>query len=575
MLKPACLKVPSIPNFTSALQSQESSASPQGANVPNEILSEDGNQSQTMTRWRDLCLLLVVVGLAAIVQVNVAGRSGLWADEIFSLAMATGHSLEHPAAAADSALGDFIESNTPVHAEELQRYLKHDSPPASPARVVRAVLLSDTSPPLYYLLLYGWTLMFGTSDAMLRLFSISWSLACLPVLASVARRTGGRGAVFPACVLFAFSPLGIYYSTEGRMYSLLWFCVLATTWASLALHERRGGIPIYALWVVASAAGFLTHYFFVFPWLGLVAYLFIRPGQLSRTRLTVCLLLTGLIALPWYSKLPESLASWRITQDWLKWQPAGFHRLAASRELVIQFFSGRCQYLWLDDPTSNLAALMLFGIVAVAMAWRLRIHAFGGQRLLLWLLFAAACAGPLVFDFLQHTYTVAFSRYAIAALPVACLLAAVGLSCLGRRTRLIMLALIILAWAPNVLSIYRNQSRSWSPIREISRAACANGSPSDLILIHSIPSGVLGIARYADGPIELASWVGQLRTRRVPESLNALTAGRTRIVFVNVHAVGEPAPEKEWLRAHAAVFHKTRLDSGRIIDFRPINSATF
>ena len=40
-------------------------------------------------------------------------------------------------------------------------------------------------------------------------------------------------------------------------------------------------------------------------------------------------------------------------------------------------------------------------------------------------------------------------------------------------------------------------------------------------------------------------------------------------------AVGEPAPEKEWLRAHAAVFHKTRLDSGRIIDFRPINSATF
>src|SRR6266581_7946251 len=151
MLKSACLKIPSMPNFTSALQPQGSSASPRGANVPNEVLSEDGNQSQTMTRWRNLCLLLVVVGLAAIVQANVAGRSGLWADEVFSLAMATGHSLEHPAAAADSVLGDFVESNTPVHAEELQRYLKHDSPPASPARVVRAVLLSDTSPPLYYL----------------------------------------------------------------------------------------------------------------------------------------------------------------------------------------------------------------------------------------------------------------------------------------------------------------------------------------------------------------------------------------------------------------------------------------
>ena len=96
-----------------------------------------------------------------------------------------------------------------------------------PSRVVRAVLLSDTSPPLYYLLLYGWTLVFGTSDVALRLFSTTWSLACLPLLVDVARRIGGRDSVLPACILFALSPLAVYYSTEGRMYSLLWFCVLA------------------------------------------------------------------------------------------------------------------------------------------------------------------------------------------------------------------------------------------------------------------------------------------------------------------------------------------------------------
>ena len=561
---------------TSSLKAQALSASQHGAcTSQTDAQAEHRDRANKVVGWRDLCLLLVVVGLTALVRIDVAGRSGLWADEIFSLAMATGHSLEHPAAAANTTLGDFVEPDHPVPAKEFRRYLKHDYPPASPARVVRAILLSDTSPPLYYLALYCWTLVFGTSDIMLRLFSIACSLACLPPLVGLACRTGGRGAVFPACILFAFSPLGIYYSTEGRMYSLLWFCMLATTWASLALHERGDGSRMYALWVVASAAGFLTHYFFVFPWLGLVAYLFIKPGQLSRTRLTVCLLLTGLIVLPWYCKLPESLASWRITHDWLKWQPAGFHRLAASRELVIQFFSGRSQYLWPDHRTSNLAALVLFGIVAVAMAWRLRIRVFGGQRLLLWLPFAAACAGPLVFDFVQHTYTVAFPRYAIAALPAAYLLAAVGLSCLGRRSRFIMLALIILAWAPNVLSIHRNQSRSWSPIREISHAASLNSAPTDLILIHSIPSGVLGIARYADGPAQLTSWVGQLGTRRVPESIHQMAAGRTRIVFVNVHEVREPAPEEQWLRANAIVFRETRLSSGRIVDFRPINSATF
>ena len=521
-------------------------------------------------RW----ILLGVFAIAALLWICVAGRSSLWVDEVFSLAMATGHSLEHPAAVADATLGDFVEPDHLVTAEEFQRYLKHDNPPASPRRVVRAVVLSDTSPPLYYLLLYSWTLVFGTSDVVLRLFSIACSLACLPLLAGVARRAGGRGAVLTTCVLFGFSPVTIYYSTEGRMYSLLWLCVLTTTWASLLLQQRGQGIAIYALWIVASTAGFLTHYFFVFPWLGTVAYLLIRPEKFTRLNLAACLFLIAMLILPWYINIPESLASWRITKDWLKWQPRGFNLLAASRELVVQFFSGRSRP-WRQDPhgTSNIVALILFGIVGIAMVWRLRIHVFGRQRLLLWLLFATACAGPVLFDLVQHTYTVAVPRYAVAALPGAYLLAAVGLACLDLRIRLIMLILILLTWVPDISSIYHNRFPSL-PMREIAHAASVNGRPTDLILVHSIPSGVLGIARYANGPAGLASWVGRLGTRRVPESVQALSAGRTRIILVRVHEGREPAPEEQWLRTNAMICKETRIGSARIVDFQPINSKT-
>ena len=430
-------------------------------------------------RW----MLLGIFVIAAPLWICVAGRSGLWVDEVFSLAVATGHSLEHPAAAADPTQGDFVESDHTVPAEDFRRYLKHDNPPASPARVVRAVLLSDTSPPLYYLLLYGWTLLFGTSDLMLRLFSIACSLACLPLLVAIARRTGGKGAVFASCVLFVCSPLSIYYSTEGRMYSLLWLCVLATTLLSLILREHGGSIAIYMLWIVASAAGFLTHYFFVFPWLAIVAYLLVRPGRLSRLHLAGCLVVVAMLILPWYLELSESLASWRITKDWLKWRPREFDRLAVSRDLVLQFFSSRSK-LWPDHRISDIAALILFGFVAAAMVWRLRAHVFSQSRLLLWLLFVATCTGPLVFDLVQHSYTAAYPRYAIAALPTAYLVAGAGLACLGQRIRVIVLVLIVLAWAPNVLSIYGNQSRNWQPIREVSHSVSANSSSSDLILIH-------------------------------------------------------------------------------------------
>ena len=495
-------------------------------------------------------------------------------DEVFSLAIATGHSLEHPAAIADPALGDFIEPKGPVHAEEFKRYLVHDDPPASPSRVVRAVLLSDTSPPLYYLLLYGWTLLFGTSDVALRLFSTTWSLACLPLLVGVARRTGGRDSVLPACILFALSPLAVYYSTEGRMYSLLWFCVLVLAWSSLVLREG-GGIAQRVLWIATSAAGFLTHYFFLFPWGAMAAFLLIQPRKLPRKHLALMVLLTVIAIIPWYANLPGTADNWRITQDWLKWEPPGFDRLAAARDIVLQFFSGNGQDLWRLRWRANCAALVLFAVLLVAMTWRLRMRLFSRRRLLLWLWFIAACAGPLVFDLLRGTYTVAVSRYAAAALPAAYLIASVGLACLPPRVRVTMLSLIILAWLPNLATIYEGDSRKAQPFSEIAKAINLDGNSSELILAHSIPSGVLGIARYTSDSAALACWVGQLGERNVPDSIRALVAGRSRIRFVRVHEVGQPAPEEDWLRKHAEVVSEMHLGTAVVLDFRPKSSKQF
>jgi hypothetical protein len=219
--------------------------------------------------------------------------------------------------------------------------------------------------------------------------------------------------------------------------------------------------------------------------------------------------------------------------------------------------------------------VVLFCIVAVLTLWRLRSRLLTWPWLLLALSFLAACAGPLVFDFLQHTYTVAVPRYAIAGLPLAYLLAGAGLACLQPLARSIILILILAVWAPNVFSIYRNRSRNGSPIREIAQLASRDRAPSDLILVHSIPSGVLGVARYADGPARLASWVGQLKTRRVPESITQLAAGRSNVILVRVHEVGEPAPEEDWLRGKAQMAQQRRLETARMVEFRPDGAEVF
>ena len=358
------------------------------------------------SRRRSLWLVLAVGCVAAFVDVVVAGRSGLWMDEIFSLAMATGHSLDYPAYTTDRKPGDFVEPAHPVPAGEVRRYLEHDYPLCGPGRVIRAVSLSGGAPPLYYLLLYGWTMALGTSDIVLRLFSITCFLACLPFLASIARRIGGSRAVFPSCALFAFSPLTIYFATEGRMYSLLLLCVLAVMWASLRLHEHGGSLTLGAVWIVSSAAGFLTHYFFVFPWVATVAYLLLTQGKFSRLNLAVSVFLIVALIPFWYVKVPLGVANWRAVYDVLKLVPPGFDRTMAILETPVRFFSGRSQ-LWRGDPRDpfNPLSLVLFGVIAAIAVWRLRLRVFGGPRLMLWFVFGAACLGPLVCDsYPAHLY---------------------------------------------------------------------------------------------------------------------------------------------------------------------------
>lgn len=510
-----------------------------------------------------------LVAVAAILRIGLAGNQPLWNDEIFSLAMATGHSLEHSAAIANPVLGDFVQPERPMSAEELGRYMKHDNPPASPARVLRAVFLSDTSPPLYYLLLYGWTLVFGTSDFVLRQFSIICSLACLPLLAGIARRTAGRKSVLPSCLLFAFSPLGICFSTEARMYSLLWVWVLALVWLSLVWRRRGGNILCYAGWISISAAGFLTHYFFIFPWTVMVVFLLFWPDKIARKQLLMCLLFTVLTISWWYINVPESMRQWRITKDWLKWEPEGFNRLHAVVNLVLRNFSGAGHH-----ESSNFLALLFFSIIGVGAALRLRVRMFAPRRLLLWLLFAAPCIGLPMFDFIFGTYTSAVGRYAIAALPIACLLAGMTLASLRPRTRTLLLVLVLVAWAPNLL-IFNETAKRRTAFNRAEVVSAKEGA-TDLVVIEGIPSGQLSIARYLKGPApilgRMADWVPQPARPSSPESILQIAAGRTRIWWVAGHGCGPTATGRTWLPAHALVFYDF---NNVVIGLRPKDTATF
>ena len=517
--------------------------------------------------------LLVLMGMA--LRVTAALRPGLWADEIFSLSMATGHSLEHPAAIANPSLGDFSEPRESQSPAFFSRYTEHEETPAGARRVVRAVLLSDTSPPLYYLLLNSWTRIFGTRDAALRLFSTFWAFLSLPLLWLVGRKLGGSTTAWASCLLFSFAPVAVFYSAEGRMYSLLWFVGLGLGWLTLQLSSSSERPWLSILWVLSGVAGLLTHYFFAFVWVACLGWLWL-DGRLARPRLLLLAGATLVTVLPWYLEVPASLGSWRVSGSWLEGDLVWPRALGRPFTLAGSLLSGSTLLGGWRRADRLLTLLLVLTVIWMVSKGRVR-HLFSHRALLMWLWLAAVCVGPLVFDLLRHTTTTEIPRYVLSGMPAAVLLAALLISQLPPILQVGMLACILLTWLPaNRLVVQSSLTRPWQPYTELDSRLEAWARPGDLVLVTSIPSGVLGVARYLRPDIPMASWVSQLGVREIPTDIERLVRGRTRVAYVKIHTLGGSAAPEEWLRSNGRLLGREgfRKSSAEVLYFGPLAGDT-
>jgi len=101
--------------------------------------------------------------------------------------------------------------------------------------------------------------------------------------------------------------------------------------------------------------------------------------------------------------------------------------------------------------------------------------------------------------------------------------------------------------------------------------------PGDVVVVHSIPAGVVGLARYVKRDIPIVSWVEPLGLRQVPSDLPLLLAGNRRVALVKVHDLHLPSAVEAWLREHARltrrdIFNKSGAE---VLYFEPLNGSTW
>ena len=130
----------------------------------------------------------------------------------------------------------------------------------------------DAHPPLYYLLLRGWGLMFGFEESTLRLLSAIFAGITVWLGLMLTRRLMGFRAAIFAVPVVVFSPFLLRYGYELRMYSLAAMIGVAATYALVLAWQTRA-TKWWAAYAVLVALGMYTLYMMIGLWLAHLIWL--------------------------------------------------------------------------------------------------------------------------------------------------------------------------------------------------------------------------------------------------------------------------------------------------------------
>ncbi|MBF8281022.1 MAG: putative rane protein, partial [Candidatus Magasanikbacteria bacterium] len=379
---------------------------------------------------------------------------------------------------------------------------------AIPLKLGLAYLSYDTHPPLHYLLVHFWFLIFGSSDIALRALSIVWSALWIPLIIALGHLFFNRTVALVAGLFSALSPLMIYYGVDGRMYGLL--ILLSTVsmfffwkWAGaeesptippsskIATSKNRS----FFWWLFFSSALVLTHSTGAAAVAAQAIFLFVRHFKnlrqlFSVRRMIFGFLIVATIFLLWFIPTAQKrYANSSASQEW---------QFSSEGDTIWNISQS---ILWL--PAGELESAV--GII-VALAFLLaafsRVRAAPVQLILIWTL-----AVLIPFSFVPHIVP----RFIMAAAPAIILLAAFGLTSLVERVRQKKIAAVIITagmlmvfylMSSGVVVMFGERLYNWD------RAAAwiMAREKTDDLLVHGWFGNQIPLGRYLRGERKITSF---------------------------------------------------------------------
>lgn len=345
------------------------------------------------------------------------------------------------------------------------------------------LMTGDMHPPLYFLLLKIFTVLFGNSLLVLRTFSLLGILALFALGIGPVRRACGRTAGIIFSFLVMTTPIYLAEAQEIRMYSWTVFLVTGTLlYAYLALAENKKSD-----WIkcgVLMLAAIYTHYYALLAIVILSGVMVIWFWKAKKQLPLMFWVIAGGVILgylPWLSGF--------FTQ--LKWMGNGKYWIprvgGATIWLTLIYPYG--YKFFINDPFAGIS----FGLAAGLIVAGLGIAAFKRRKATVAYLaigvYILTILVAMIFSCLF--WPILVGRYILPVSGLLILAVAFGLAQLPDKKLIAVFAVIFLGlMIPHLITI--NQSRFNGPVQEITGYIKENLKPGD-VFIHLKPEswGVL------------------------------------------------------------------------------------
>jgi hypothetical protein len=324
--------------------------------------------------------------------------------------------------------------------------------------------------PLHFL--FAWIVAhLGGGLVGLRLFSVLFAVASVPVIALLGSRLAGRTAALAATALVSASWMLLFHGIYGRMYSLF-LLTSALSYLAFLAAIAKGGRKRWALWAVAILATVATHPYGALVLATQVVYVLAR----ARTRAAfVAVATVALLGSPfWYS---DHVLAGRFDVG----VGAGGQKLDGPGAVLEYLY--RVAGDFTAGFTPVVIAVLVVAIFGARALWRRNRDA----ALLTACVVLVPTAAFVLARFGQSTSPE--SRHLIFVLPFFALLVALGLIDLTRsRTPLLIAALVLLmsaevAWGwDKTAPLYQGEPEARVDARDAASAWLARTTRPDDVL---------------------------------------------------------------------------------------------